>query len=255
MKSIVRNTKQLASIVILLTAVSALMFSALPAAMAMPDPTPGGNPDPSVQNAILNIEVTSSPRSQIDELIVYDTATTPVPDNNACPLPIPAGIKAWRLVSSGDTTKNIRAHIPSGALTGIISAPFGTGVPAVITVDALGGAELSISPANPFGSNIFSIATATWLSVGTVAGPPSTDRIGNYNVGVCGFEDANLGTLFEGFSPFTIDLPVGGEVIPVGTTSLMLAGISTSALWLVPLVAIAGVSFALIRFQVLRKED
>ena len=244
---------KLSSMAILLVAVGAMMIPAMPFAMAMPDPTTGANPDPSVQNSIPNIEVSSSPRSQIDELIVYDTPTAPA-DNNACPLPTSTGTKAWRLVSSADTTKAIRMHIPSGALTGLVTAPFGTGVAASFNVDATDGAELTADGSAPFGSGTTTVS-GTWLDIGDVAGTPSTDRVGNYRIGTCGFEDATLSSAFEGYGLFSTTLPIGGVVIPVGATSLVLAGISSSALWIVPLVAIAGVSFAVLKFQVSRKED
>jgi len=43
------------------------------------------------------------------------------------------------------------------------------------------------------------------------------------------------------------------EIIPIDTTALLLAGFSTSAIWLVPLVALAGGTFAVLRYQVNKK--
>ena len=244
---------KLSSMAILLVAVGAMMIPAMPFAMAMPDPTTGGNPDPSIQNSILDIEASSSPQSEIDELIVYDSPTEAA-DDNKCPLDPSTGTKAWRLVSSADTSKAIRMAIPSGALTGLVTAPFGTGVAASFSVEATGGAELTADGSAPTGSGITTVS-ATWLDVGDVAGTPSTDRVGNYRVGSCGNEGAGLASSYEGFGLFSIVLPIGGMVIPVGATSLVLAGISTNALSIVSLVAIAGVSFAVLKFQVSRKED
>ena len=249
----VSNSMKLSSMAILLVAVGAMMIPAMPFAMAMPDPTTGGNPDPSIQNSILNIEVSSSPLSEIDELIVYDSPTSPT-DDDVCSLDTSTGTKAWRLVSSGDGTTPIRMAIPAGALTGLVTAPFGTGVAASFSVQATGGAMLTADGSTPTASGITTVS-ATWLDVGDVAGTPSTDRVGNYRVGSCGNEGVNLGSPFEGFGLFSIVLPIGGMVIPVGATSLVLAGISTNALSIVSLVAIAGVSFAVLKFQVSRKED
>jgi len=227
----------------------------MPFAMAMPDPTTGGNPDPSVQNSILDIEVSSSPKAQIDELIVYDTPTSP-DDSDACDLPTSTGTKAWRLVQgsvTGDGTTPIRIAIPSGALTGLVTAPFGTGVAVEFDVDASGGAEVTNNGNAPTGSVTTSVK-GSWLSVGDVAGTPSTDRVGDYKVGTCGFENSVLGAAFEGYGLFSIILPIGGTIIPVSATSLVLAGISSSPLWILPLVAIAGVSFAVLKFQISRKD-
>lgn len=49
--------------------------------------------------------------------------------------------------------------------------------------------------------------------------------------------------------------PIGGEILPISTTSLLLAGMSNSAMWLIPLVAIGGGAFALLRFQVLKGKN
>ena len=84
---------KLSGMAILLVAVGAMMIPAMPFAMAMPDPTTGGNPDPSVQNSILDIEISSAPRSSIEELILYDTATKPG-EIDACPLATSTGTKA-----------------------------------------------------------------------------------------------------------------------------------------------------------------
>jgi len=243
---------KLSSMAILLVAVGAMMIPAMPFAMAMPDPTTGGNPDPSVQNSILDIEISSAPRSSIEELILYDTATKPG-EIDTCSLPTSTGTKAWRLVSSADTTKAIRMHIPTGALTGLVTAPFGTGVAASFSVEATGGAEITADGSDPFASGTTTVS-GTWLSVGDVAGVPSTDRVGDYRIGTCGHEGASLIADFDGFGLFTVVLPIGGTIIPVSATSLVLAGISSSPLWILPLVAIAGVSFAVLKFQVSRKD-
>jgi len=47
-----------------------------------------------------------------------------------------------------------------------------------------------------------------------------------------------------------ISRPVGGELLPIDSTALMVAGLSQSALWMIPTLAgIAGVGFYLVKFR------
>lgn len=57
------------------------------------------------------------------------------------------------------------------------------------------------------------------------------------------------------FGEITVSNPIGGEILPISTTSLLLAGMSSNAMWLIPLVAIGGGAFALLRFQVLKGKN
>ena len=44
------------------------------------------------------------------------------------------------------------------------------------------------------------------------------------------------------------DVPVGGKIIPIDSTSLLLAGIQTSAVWIVPLLAgVVGIAIIFIK--------
>ena len=62
----------------------------------------------------------------------------------------------------------------------------------------------------------------------------------------------------NGFSrqdAFSVVKPVAGTMIPIDTVALAIAGIQYSALWLLPLIGLAGVGFAVLRFQLHKKED
>lgn len=257
MKLVIGEVNRLLGFTILFGVMAALMISTIPAAMANPGSSPGAVPDPGAKNSIVYITVVTIPRGWVDEVVVYDTATAPTLVGNICPLEIPSGIKAWKLVSDTDSTKNIRAFLAPGGV-GKIAAPFGTGVGSPITVTATGGAFVTKDGSVPPTTAGLVLVQATWLEVGDTAGtpPPSTDRVGQYRVGACGKE--GVGTYvsasdYELSSPFEIINPVGGEIIPVSTTALLLAGVSTSALWLVPLAAIATGAFVVLRFQVNKK--
>ena len=72
----------------------------------------------------------------------------------------------------------------------------------------------------------------------------------------CGV-DQPLGAA-NGFSrqdAFSVIIPVAGTIIPIDTVALAIAGIQYSAIWLLPLIGLAGVGFAVLRFQLHKKED
>lgn len=259
MKYVASDLKKLFGFTVLFATMTVLMIGTGSAVFADPDASPGATPSPAVVDSIVTVTVISIPPTFMDELIVYDTPTAPG-DDGSCPNQIPSGVEAWRLVSNTDTTKSIRAFIPSilSSPTARIEVPFGTGVGSPVTVTATGGAFVTKDGTIPPTAAGLTSVQATWLEVGDTAGTPAptTDRVGDYRIGVCGREN-NLvyasAINYDVSSPFTIQEPVGGEIISVSTTALLLAGASTSALWLVPLVAVAAGAFAVLRFQVYRK--
>jgi hypothetical protein len=98
----------------------------------------------------------------------------------------------------------------------------------------------------------------------TDGSPDSTSGTGIGTAFVCAFNDQNgngvfnLGVDTPGSitQSFIVSLPVGGELIPINTTALLIAGISSNALWMLPTLAtVAGVSFVLLRFQVTKKNN
>ena len=53
---------------------------------------------------------------------------------------------------------------------------------------------------------------------------------------------------------FNTQKPVAGEILPIDTTALLIAGVSQNSLWILPTLAlVAGAAFTLLRIQVHRK--
>ncbi len=101
--------------------------------------------------------------------------------------------------------------------------------------------------------------------VGSIGIPNAVIGIGN-TLWSCGFDDFNgdgIDNSVAGFptdarglvsESYTIETPVGGELVSISTTSLLLAGISTNAMWvLTGLIIVAGAAFTVLRFQPIRR--
>lgn len=258
MKITSSNAKRFSSITIMLFAITALLTSA-PAAMAAPDPSIGGSTTTQNGAGIITISVgAGTPPISGEAIRVYDQPKAATAVDGACPMSDPAveGVTTWELRADSDTTKIIDYRFPVGSASGTsVKVSFGTGIgisgsPVTVTVDS--PAELSVG-------GVFQGAGVSvqgrWVeitdNVGTTgATAPSTNRLGLYAVVTCGLEG---GQPSEVSGNLSVVKPVGGEIIPVSTTALLLAGVSTSALWLVPLAAVAAGAFAVLRFQILRK--
>lgn len=74
-------------------------------------------------------------------------------------------------------------------------------------------------------------------------------KLGQYGWESCGTELAGQAD-WSVEESILVQLPVGGEILPISTTALLLAGMSTSAMWIVPTIGtIAGAGIALYKIQ------
>lgn len=106
-------------------------------------------------------------------------------------------------------------------------------------------------------------ASGIWVDDNTVANKvPAIDFLATvipsnpYATLICGFDNAGTPNVqpFQIIQDFRTQEPVAGEIIPINTTALLIAGISTSPmLVMVGLVAVASGIFTLLRFQVSQK--
>ena len=65
----------------------------------------------------------------------------------------------------------------------------------------------------------------------------------------CGGSFDIFGGIFDGFDPIIKEcFPVGGNLLPIDTTSLLLAGVQANALWLIPVIVSAiGIGIVIAR--------
>ncbi len=254
---------KLSSMAILLVAVGAMMIPAMPSAMAMPDASIGGSSTVSDGTSTITITVgaaTSALDVEGERIRVYDDSKGNVGTTGAsCPLPDPSATDAgvvttWELRSSADEDDVIDFIFPVGSssTTGL-TVPFGTGVnPVTVNIDAPG--ELSIGGVDQ-GAGVS--VSAVWKEVtdnigGTGTTAPDTSRLGFYGIYSCGDEFSGQNQ-FEIDGNFLVQLPVGGTILPVSMSSLLIAGLSMNSMWMLPLMGAAVGVVAL--FKVKRKQN
>jgi hypothetical protein len=184
-------------------------------------------------------------------LTLVAVVPTPSPPGGVCGLDrYGAGAGSyWILTTDGVspiTSGNmVEMDIPVG---GSVSIPFRDA--GGVTIDYSGGAT------GP--------ATGIWVDDNTVAGKsPSIDFLATtfpvydpYRVRVCGFDTAGGGNLpFEIAVDFESQKPVAGEILPINTTALLIAGFTSNPVWVLSALAVvAGGAFTILRLQINRKE-
>ena len=98
------------------------------------------------------------------------------------------------------------------------------------------------------------LADYKWVAI---AGPNTNNFLltptGFWGWGFCGL-DGTAGAAFSDTDAFQVIVPVGGEIIPIQAIPLVIAGLQTNALWLLPLVGLAAGSFAVLRFQIMKNK-
>src|SRR3990172_9067614 len=232
-------------------------FTGIPLAMANPDPGVIGSPITIIVGTDTNVVINAVGGGGHNgrEITVYDQAAT-LADNSACPVDLPGAggnvpvtTATWRLRNIADT-EDIRYFLPSGSS---LSVPFGaiTGYSNTV-VTGVGGAKFTTDGTDPAisGTATTSPVAAKWVSV--VGGPilaPNTARVGIYQIATCGTEPpSNSG--MEASGAFEATLQVGGEILSINSAAVLIAGISTSAIWMFPTVgAIVGTSIALYKLR------
>lgn len=261
MKSKVIDVKRLMSITLLLFTIGGLVIST-PSAFAM-SPSISGDPGSVVQNSLVDVVVGASAgfnddirQIQVVEFNPDNTAGSPGTSNTSdgnggvCPLVIDSGVdsdaRIWELREV--STENIIGVLLDFPTTNTATIPFGTGV-GEFTLNA---ADLSGPGSNTwqvsdsdtgyleadFDGNDVTSVEAFWLEV-TANSPeePSTDTLGKYFTLVC-FEEANAVDTNNG--AFFVVLPVGGTIIPINTTALLVSGMLTNPI--LSLLVIAGMA-------------
>ena len=91
--------------------------------------------------------------------------------------------------------------------------------------------------------------------------PNPTNLEGQRFIVACGCDDPGADGFCAGSDTdgvvaesYRVVKPVGGKILPIDTTALLIAGMSSTGLWVLPMLGvIAGVSFALLKFQVIKK--
>jgi len=225
--------------VLLVFAIGSVGVSSIPYALAM---TPGQvSDDVTVGNTATLGVISALAATTISEVAVYTDTTTAI--GVACPLPgAGAGIKYMMRNSVG----GVGTFTISGSMNQV-NLFFGEANTFVPTGPGVGGI---VSP--PYHWDDLSMGDATTPeSTTTVAPLPFT-----YLWAICGTDDPSFPTADDGaaIAGFDVVLPVAGELLPINTTALILAGIQANAFgFMVALTAIGAGAFGMLYLQVKRK--
>jgi len=240
---------KLSSMAILLVAVGAMMIPAMPFAMAM---TPGLIAPDTVEGSTAQLAISSiNAATEVDGVQVYSSSITGT--NNGCNniggeggLPaVPGGEEGWIL---RDSTNTGPAQITITGAPIVAAIPFGSGA----TFDpTAAGVSVSSPPLH-------------WDKVGTAndGTPDDETDVGGvvpdeYSLYVCGEDGAdfqNLGGFGAGDS-WDIVAPVAGELIPINTTALLVAGVQANAFSVLASLAIIGAAgFGMLYLQNNKKQ-
>ena len=238
---------KLSSMAILLVAVGAMMIPAMPFAMAM---TSGLITPDTVEKSTAELAIdTVNPLTEVDAVGVYSDPVSGFSDGctNGGPggLPaVPIGEMAWFL---RDNTNGF-AQITITGSSVVADIPFGAGV----TFDPT---TAGVVVANP---------PLYWDKDGTVADgtPDDTTDVGgvvpdDYTLFVCGEDGLDFSSLggYGTGGAWDIVAPVAGELIPINTTALLLAGVQANAFSVLASLAIIGAAgFGMLYFQINKKQ-
>ena len=246
-----KNVKVQISSVILFAITAALLTSSLPYAAAMNSPAIGASPTSFTAGGSTTLSIAADPAvattapHHVTDIRIYDPNNSPAFPLGCSPaagstgvLPGPNGGNVWELrTSPGDVKVEV-------------SVPVGTSMTIPFTAGTFG-----LLP--PAGGSITASALYTWVSIPSLAGA-NTNVVGGYTYAVCGRD----GTLTDGSidpiggpmssqTGFTVTAPVGGEIIPIDSVSLLAAGMFVNSAFTLPMIgAVAGFAgFALIKLR------
>ena len=239
------------SLVLLFGIVSTIGMVSLPNAMAMNSPFNGvvpANPafgDPVVLTMIGDPFLGTAPH-EIDRVRVFVPAHATTVEGalgaDCQDLGADGVNRVWELHTTAVSGVPVTFHLEASDM---IEIPYGNGdgLPVAITLTD----EAPLGP--PFTTS--SSATGVWVEVSTASGAfDNTEIPGEWEFGACGTEASGD---FDLSVSFTVQATTGGEYLSIDNTALLIAGMQSSAMWLLPLIVTAGAAFTLLKFQIDRK--
>ena len=175
---------------------------------------------------------------------------------------VEAGDRLWEIQNTATGNHIEASHDqisqPAGSIilfdnNAVAGNGFGNGaLPA--TISTVGAATFYGANANP--------ALNNWVELNAAGNPTGnfdmTSQPGQYVLVVCGWVDLDGNGLFGGVGVepiskeergFLIRAIVGGETMPISTTSLLVAGASVNAFWILPILGLAGTIIAIRKLE------
>ncbi len=253
---------RLLTIMLTVAAIGALATSSIQSASAMFSPSVSSNPAPLIVGFGGNlITITAAvdgtqPHEDVRISIAEPTViigwganqpgtpavlnVNPIPGGTCTLPPVQANPNArsvWHLQTAGVDSL---FDIPVG---GVVKIPF-TG-PGAVAIIYSGGAT------GP--------ATGTWVDQVNAASASVafvTSGLSLYSGGHCGYDlvgtTGTTNNLYGTVSTLSSQFPVGGSIIPIDTTALMIVGLSSGLVWIFPTIA-AGIGIGAAAYKLRRK--
>jgi len=245
MKLMSSNFQRILCLGVLFAGIAVLI---IPDAFAMPGPGTERVPSKPIvdETIIFKIIANNLATHEINKLRAYDTGQTVgiagIPAQPDCVLAGgDVGVTVWELQRAGSTLKfDVEAGQTFAVKFGKGLAPTFPGNTAVNFDPAAGAFTWTVVDGPNVANNIDDLVQSTDVPLAP------------YQWAACGIELDDTPFIFS--DSFFTQIAVAGELIPIQTSALLLAGFNANAIWILPaLVAVAGGAFAVLRFQVQRK--
>lgn len=250
MKSTVIDAKRLSSIFLLFALAGTLVTFTPQDAYANPSPGLDCEPTSIVQgqNCEVHIEAVGF-ATEVRSIQVAETPTGDAATSSCNSNPIgnmfantPATSRVWEARWAGDTTQRIGISLVANSEAFI---DFASGTIALSDASDLGTGSDDFTRQDTEATNLVGGYTTVvnnpsviWIEItGNLPSAVDTQSLGFWRVGICADEAGDTNQAFPG--SFEVQLPVAGTLIPISATALILAGMYTSALWIVPAVGAA----------------
>lgn len=264
----VYDVKRFSIIVILFAAIAASGISTIPSAMAMLSPSLSATPLPVIQGGITILKITgagdNTPPHLLGMIRVFDPnlvvsggAGSTFGTGACTPRGATGAGSAWDL----ETSNGGLVVYKLAAATDTLEVTFGggsSGIFPVVTLTDISGSSTVTAGTPGYKWTEVAAINANGLPDNTLVDTTASP----YTFYTCGFDsvagaDPISGTFqYNADIPFTTKKPVGGTILPIDTTALLIAGASVNAIWLLPVLAGLAVGvFTLLRFQVVRKQN
>lgn len=235
---------------VVLTVILTIGFCLTPSfqdVFANPSPSILKDPLNVIQSGTMKIRISNiiSGTTTIDSWAIYTDETVSTP--SACagigdPLPIaPSGIKYRLHDEDGD-----RVQISLTGVGSYVEAVFGTEAPFSLTTSGTVSYVATTADGDLRWADVSEGPPAT--TPADTTNVPEDDLPDTYKIMICGDEG---GGDYASQQNFDIVLPVAGELIPINTTALLLAGIQANTFGILAgLVTIGAVAFGGLYLQV-----
>lgn len=242
MKHSIKDAKRLSSIAIMFLAVGAVGFSMTPDSFAMNTPSASTLPQIVVVGItqitlVIDGDGVGNNNAKIRVYSPNHPVLSPVSMNPCGLAPVAATFIGYDLVLVGTSTPYIFTLTLD---TDGIRVPFGGAGAFFVTL-------IGAPTDNAAGGMV------EWKEV--VSGLTNTDAISQvvgdvHRYNICGF-DTGQTLQFNVLNNWSIQAPVGGSILAIDTTALLIAGVFSTGFWMIPAAA-AGISAGLALYKIRR---